>query len=99
MNGDSCHGLLPDQFTLALDAPAAARQIAIGADDAVAAASKPSPMTSTIASLKWRSTDTSEKVARNSGSRGAAFSTPNDMGCCQPHQSARHRCLRQRGVL
>ena len=34
--GASCHGLLPDQFTLALDAPAVARQIAIAADDAVA---------------------------------------------------------------
>jgi len=29
-NGASCHGLLPDQFTLALDAPAVTRQIAIG---------------------------------------------------------------------
>src|SRR5258708_35591285 len=36
MNGVSCPGLLPDQFTLALDAPAVACQIAIGAGDAVA---------------------------------------------------------------
>jgi hypothetical protein len=36
MNGAPCHGFLPDQFTLAVDAPAVARQVAIGADDSVA---------------------------------------------------------------
>src|SRR4029077_16746858 len=44
------------------------------------AASKPSPIMSTVASLRCRSIDTSGYLARNSGSKGATCKTPNDMG-------------------
>src|SRR5216683_1574070 len=44
------------------------------------AASKPSPIMSTMASLRCRSIDTSEYLARNSGNNGARCSRPNDMG-------------------
>lgn len=44
------------------------------------AASKPSPIMSTIAPLKWRSIETSGYEARNSGNRGARRNTPKDVG-------------------
>src|SRR5580700_4798886 len=44
------------------------------------AASKPSPIMSTVASLRFRSIATSGYLARNSGNNGATCNTPNDMG-------------------
>src|SRR6516164_8229062 len=43
-------------------------------------ASKPSPIKSTVASLRWRSIVTSGYSSRNSGSSGATALTPNVMG-------------------
>src|SRR6201987_1714004 len=43
-------------------------------------ASNPSPIKSTVASLKCRSIETSGYCARNSGSSGATAFTPNDIG-------------------
>ena len=31
--------------------------------------------------------------------QGRDVQQPEGHGCCQPHQPARHRCLRQRGVF
>jgi hypothetical protein len=55
------------------------------------AVSKPSPITSVVASFKCRSIDISGKAARNSGSSGATCITPKDTGAA--------RRTRPRGAL